>query len=214
VKKETLITIVVFLGVGFLGGYAYNAHRNSVPRQSVTPAAGAPSNAQPDGAAAASPSADNIGLPKGHPSVDARQIIEFFEGEANQNPNDPGPRLKLANFLYDQQRWADAISWYRQALRLSPRNVDAITDMATCSFNLGNFAEAISELDSALKINPRHEPTLFNLIVVNMEGLHNLPAAERAWTRLNAIDPAYPHLAALKHSLNAEMASARKPAMN
>jgi cytochrome c-type biogenesis protein CcmH/NrfG len=214
VKKETLITIAVFLGVGFLGGYAYNAHRNSLMKQSTTPAAEQPANSQPDGPAKVPGFTAGIGLPQGHPPVDARQIMQFLEAEATQNPTDPGPRLKLANFLYDQQRWAEAVSSYRQALRLSPRNVDALTDMATCSFNLGQFTEAISELNAALRINPHHKPTLFNLIVVDMEGIHNLQAAERAWERLNAIDPGYPRLAELKQSLDAEMASARSPALN
>lgn len=212
-KKETLITIVVFLGVGFLGGYAYNAHKNSVLRQNVTAVAEQAASGQTNPSATTSGSTEGIGLPQGHPPVDGNQIIEFFESEANQNPTDPGPRLKLANFLYDQQRWAEAIPWYHQALRLSPRNVDALTDMATCSFNLGQFAEANSDLHAALKISPNHEPTLFNLIIVNMEGLHNFAAAEGAWQRLHAIDPAYPHLEQLKQRLSTEMASGGKPAL-
>jgi tetratricopeptide (TPR) repeat protein len=213
VKKETLVTIVVFLGVGFLGGYAYNAHKNSVQRQTLASAAEQSAIAQRAAAATKPASTEGIGLPQGHPPVDAKEIIEFFEGEATQNPTDPGPRLKLANFLYDQQRWAEAIPWYRQALQLSPRNVDALTDMATCSFNLRQFTQAVRELHAALKINPSHEPTLFNLIVVNLEGLHNLAAAERAWERLHTIDPDYPHLEQLKQSLDAQIASAGKPAL-
>ena len=214
-KKETLITIVVFLGVGFLGGYAYNAHKNSALRQKFTAESVVddPPKSQPGDVSAlsASPSRASLGLPQGHPAVDARQIIQFFESAAAQNPTDPEPRLKLANFLYDQQRWADAISWYRQALALSPNNVDAMTDMATCSFNLGEFTQAINELDVALKIDPHHAPTLFNLIVVNLEGRRNLTAAQRAWERLNAINPAYPHLQRLKQELDAEMASVGRP---
>jgi cytochrome c-type biogenesis protein CcmH/NrfG len=216
VKKETLITIVVFLGVGFLGGYAYNAHQNSVLRQklAVNSTVQQSAMAQPSGSGTVSalPNGD-ADLPQGHPPVNAREIVQFFESAAAQNPSDPEPRLKLANFLYDQQRWADAIPWYRQALQLSPRNVDALTDMATCSFNLGQFAQAINELDEALKVDPQHQPTLFNLIVVNLEGVHNTAAARQAWKRLNAINPAYPHLGELKHRLDAQLASAGRPVL-
>jgi hypothetical protein len=218
VKRETLITIVVFLGVGFLGGYAYNAHKNSALRQKLTADSAPDGSAKPQAGAASppssSPSTVSEGLPQGHPPVDARQIVQFFESAAAQNPRDPEPRLKLANFLYDQHRWAEAIAWYRQALALSPNNVDAMTDMATCSFNLGEFRQAMNELDRALKVDPQHEPTLFNLIIVNLEGVHNLTAAQQAWARLNALDPAYPHLAQLKQSLDAEMAQAGKRPMN
>ncbi|HTV55098.1 MAG TPA: tetratricopeptide repeat protein [Terriglobia bacterium] len=214
-KKETLITIVVFLGVGFLGGYAYNAHQNSVLRQKLALSSSGQQSTtvQPGDSSTASAPASDVGLPQGHPPVDAREIIQFFESAAAQNPSDPAPRLKLANFLYDRQRWAEAIPWYRQALQLSPRNVDAMTDMATCSFNLGQFAQAINELDEGLKIDPQHQPTLFNLIVVNLEGAHNVAAARRAWKRLNAMNPAYPHLAELKQRLDAELASAGKPVL-
>jgi cytochrome c-type biogenesis protein CcmH/NrfG len=216
VKKETLITIVVFLGVGFLGGYAYNAHQNSVLRQklAINSIVQQSATAQPSSndAVSAPPHSDE-GLPQGHPPVNAREIVQFFESAAAQNPTDPEPRLKLANFLFDQQRWAEAIPWYRQAVQLSPKNVDAMTDMATCSFNLGQFAQAMNELDDALKVDPNHQPTLFNLIIVNLEGAHNLAAARQAWKKLNAINPAYPHLAELKQRLDAEMASAGKPAL-
>lgn len=213
-KKETLITIVVFFGVGFLSGYAYNAHRNSTLRQKVAEQAAADQSAAPQANAAApdpaSPDAGTVGLPKGHPPVNAQEIIQFFESAAARNPQDAGPRLKLANFLYDQQHWAEAVSWYRQGLALSPRNVDAMTDMATCLFHLSDFSQALNELSSALKLDPHHEPTLFNLIVVNLDGTHNLTAARQAWKRLNAMDPAYPNLQQLKQSLDAEVASAGK----
>jgi cytochrome c-type biogenesis protein CcmH/NrfG len=215
VKKETLITIVVFLGVGFLGGYAYNAHQNSVFRQKLALGSSAQQSAAPQAGDSSNPPApaSDVGLPQGHPPVNAREITQFFESAAAQNPTDPEPRLKLANFLYDQQRWAEAIPWYRQAAQLSPKNVDALTDMATCSFNLGQFAQAINDLKEALKIDPQHQPTLFNLIIVNLEGVHNIAAARQAWKKLNAINPAYPHLTELKQRLDAELASARRPAL-
>jgi tetratricopeptide (TPR) repeat protein len=215
VKKETLITIVVFLGVGFLGGYAYNAHKNSVLSEKIAARAATADSAPgqtPATPVAGSADAAGVSLPEGHPPVNAAEIIRFLEKAAAQRSRDPEPRLKLANFLYDQQRWAEAIPWYRRSLRLDPRNVDARTDMATCYFNMGQFSEAIQELDEALKADPRHEATLFNLIVVNLEGTHNLAAAEQAWQRLDAINPVYPHLEQLKQSLDAEIAATSRQA--
>jgi tetratricopeptide (TPR) repeat protein len=218
VKKETLITIVVFLGVGFLGGYAYNAHKNAALRQKLI------AESASDGSAKSQPGGENpfpsspddasLGLPKGHPAVDAGQIVQYFESAAAQNPTDPGPRLKLANFLYDQQRWADAIRWYRQVLALHPNDVDAMTDMATCWYNLGEFTQTDNELHEALKIDPHHQPTLFNLIVVNLEGSRNLVVAQQAWEKLRAINPSYPHLNELKRRLDAETRAAGNPASN
>lgn len=211
-KKETLVTIVVFLGVGFLGGYAYNAHKNSVRQRLPAESAQAGSAKAQAGDASGPAPEDNVaaGLPQGHPPVNAAEIIHFFESAAAKNPSDSEPRLKLADFLYDQQRWGEAIPWYSQALRLQPRNVDALTDLSTCYFNLGRFKKAIDELDRALKIDPHHEATLFNLVVVNMDGTHDLASAQKAWEELKAINPVYPHLEQLKQSLDAEMAATRK----
>lgn len=207
-KKETLITAIVFLGVGFLAGYVFNAQRNSASKQqpAASNVAAAPSSQQAsapaaqDGADSASP--DAASLPKGHPPITDAEIVKFFKDAASRNPSDPEPRLKLANFLFDQHHFNEAITWYQQALRLDPRNVDARTDMATCYFNLGKAREALDELHQALKIDPQHEATLFNLVVVNLNGTHDLRAARQAWQRLDQINPSYPNLDQLKQSLD------------
>ncbi|HEX5482779.1 MAG TPA: tetratricopeptide repeat protein [Terriglobia bacterium] len=201
-KRETLITAIVFLGVGFLAGYVFNAQRTS-RQQAASVAATSPSSPTSTAAAQADPgNSDASGLPKGHPPVNDAEIIKFFKEAASRNPSDPEPRLKLANFLYDKHEFSDAITWYQQALRLDPRNVDARTDMATCYFNLGKAREALNELHQALKIDPQHEATLFNLIVVNLNGTHDLRAARQALHRLDQINPSYPNLDQLKQSLD------------
>lgn len=208
-KKETLITAIVFLGVGFLAGYVFNAQRNSASKQqptaasNVAPASSSQQAGMPapqNGADSSSPDASR--LPKGHPPITDAEIVQFFKDAASRNPSDPEPRLKLANFLYDQHHFDEAITWYQQALRLDPRNVDARTDMATCYFNLGKAREALDELRQALKVDPQHEATLFNLIVVNLNGTHDLRAARQAWQRLDQINPSYPNLDQLKESLD------------
>jgi tetratricopeptide (TPR) repeat protein len=207
VKKETLLTIVVFLGVGFLGGYVYGSRKNSGFRTKDAASAVAPAPAEAN--ASASSASLGMGLPQGHPPVNAEEIIHFFENAAAQNPKNPEPRVKLADFLYDQQRWAEAIPWYRQSLDLNPQNVDARTDLATCYFNLGQFDRALQQLNEAIKVDPHHEATLFNLIVVNMEGTHNFKAAEQAWQQLREINPGYPNLDQIKQSLDAEIAASK-----
>lgn len=202
-KRETLITAIVFLGVGFLAGYVFNAQRTSRQQAASSSVAATSSSSRASAPAAQDdPGQDASGLPKGHPPVNDAEIIQFFKEAATRNPSDPEPRLKLANFLYDRHHFPEAISWYQQALRLDPRNVDARTDMATCYFNMGKTREALDELHRALKIDPQHEATLFNLIVVNLNGTHDLRAARQAWQRLDQINPSYPNLDQLKQSLD------------
>lgn len=203
VKKETLITAIVFLGVGFLAGFVFSARRSSALREQIAASTTPASPSSPGEVANQDGTADELsGLPKGHPPLNDAEIIQFFKDAAAHNPSDPEPRLKLANFLYDRHQFAEAIGWYQRALQLDPRNVDARTDMATCYFNLGNAREALKELQQALQVDPRHEPTLFNLIVVNLEGTHDLAAARKALQRLEKINPNYPNLDRLKQSLD------------
>lgn len=204
----------MFLGVGFLAGFAFNAHRNSIERaRAKAQSAMAASATDPGGSAesssgASQPSAAASGpadlgaqLPKGHPAVSDAEVIQFFKDAAVQRPQDPAPRLKLADFLYDRRNFNEAITWYQQALALDPGDADARTDMATCLFNVGRAQEALNQLHQALKSDPRHEPTLFNLVVVNMDGTHDFRAATQALDELKAINPGYPGLGELEQAL-------------
>jgi len=212
VKRETIITAIVFLGVGFLAGYIYEAQRTaSLQQTSATPAASAgPSQASADSTGSqASPDA-SASLPPGHPPVNEAAMIRLLEQEVAQNPTDPARSLKLANLFYDKRQFQQAIEWYEKALALDPANADARTDLGTSYFNLGRTQDALREFHRSLEINPQHRPTLFNLIVVNLEGAHDLRAAEDAWQKLHKLDPGYKNLDFLKQELDAARASAAK----
>lgn len=135
-------------------------------------------------------------------------MTRFLEDEASQKPNDPVPALRLANFLFDKQKFSDAVPWYEKSLALDPTNVDARTDLGTAYFDLGHADEAVKEFSQSLKVDPNHQPTLFNLIVVSLEGTHDLRAANYAWERLHRLNPDYPNLDRLKQELDGARAAA------
>jgi cytochrome c-type biogenesis protein CcmH/NrfG len=199
VKKEIVITAVVFLGVGFLAGYVYKAQ--SVPSGSeVESAPLSPTDEGP--ASGASAGASGQALPPGHPPIADPATIQMIEQQASQNPNDPAPALQLANLFFDQGQYDQAVPWYQKALQLDPKNVSARTDLGTCFFNLGKPDEALREFRQSLEIDPRHEPTLFNVVVVNLEGKHDLRAAREAWEKLHRLNPNYPNLDSLKQRID------------
>lgn len=203
-KKETIITAItaiVFFSVGFLTGYVYNAGQS--------PIAGVAPSGATGGAAQDSAVNSDLGLPPGHPPIDNSAAIHALEEEASQDPRDPKPPLKLANLFYDQKRFDQAVEWYEKALALDPKNVNALTDLGTAYYNLGRPQDAIREYKKSLEINPDHEPTMFNLIVVNLGGAHNLAAARAAWDKLHARDPNYPGLDRLKQALDSAGAPTR-----
>jgi cytochrome c-type biogenesis protein CcmH/NrfG len=213
-KKQTVLTAVVFFVLGFLAGYITDAQMNWRGRQkavmtatpsmpSEMPSGGAPGIAQAGGMPP--------GLPEGHPPIDMASIIKQFQEQAEQNPKDPEIPLKLANFLYDQGQYPQAIEWYQKSLAINPKNVNARTDLGTAYYYIGQTGKALEEYRQSLAIDPDHKPTLLNLIVVNLEGTHDMAAARRAWDRLHSLDPTYPSLQSLKQKLDAARGSGGGP---
>jgi tetratricopeptide (TPR) repeat protein len=220
VKKESVITAVVFLGVGFLAAYILQYERISSLQQKLiaasNPAAVAAANgsAPPSAAPASSASNAEAGLPAGHPPVSDATMIHFLEDEASEKPSDPAPPLRLADFLFDHKRFSDAVPWYKKSLALDPTNVNARTDLGTAYFNLGQPRQAAEEFTQSLKVDPDHQPTLFNMIVVSIEGTHDFREADRAWERLHRLNPDYPHLQQLKQELDAARSGEQRAAKN
>lgn len=200
-----LITAVVFLIVGFVAGYVFKS-------QTAPSGSAAESSATASSGAAASSPANGSALPPGHPAVDTspevQAQVQAMQQQAEANPQDPAAPLKLADFLYDHGDFQGAIPWYQKAVALDPRNVNASTDLGTCYFNLGRSNEALKQFQHSLEVEPQHQPTLFNIIVVNMEGKHDYKAARRAYDALYKLNPTYPKLDDLKKTLDQEAGQA------
>lgn len=208
-KIETIVTAVIFLSVGFLAGFIYKSQRQvNIP----APAVAAAAQGAESGPAAAMGMGGNAnvdpatGLPAGHPPLEIAQIIQSYEQRARQNPQDAAVPLQLANYLYDKKYFNLAIEWYERSLKLNANEINARTDLGTCYFYTGQARQAIAEYNKSLALDPNHQPTIFNLIVVNLEGTHDLRTAAKYWNELNRQNPNYPGLGEIKTKLDAAMA--------
>ncbi|TAM82606.1 MAG: hypothetical protein EPN47_08085 [Acidobacteria bacterium] len=209
-KIETIVTAVIFFSVGFLAGFIYKSQRQAIV---PAPAAAATANAESPSAGAMGVSGNAsvdpaTGLPKGHPPLEVAQIIQSYEQRARQNPQDAEVPLQLANYLYDNKYFNLAIDWYQRSLKLNSRDINARTDLGTSYFYTGQVQQAITQYNEALVMNPNHQPTIFNLIVVNLEGTHDLRTANKYWNELNRQNPNYPGLKDIRGKLDAAMGSA------
>ena len=210
-KIETIVTAIIFLSVGFLAGFVYKS-QSQTSAQAQVAVASAQSTGSPSAGAMGMGGSANVdpatGLPNGHPPLEVAQIIQSYEQQATQNPKDAQIPLKLANYLYDKKYFNLAIKWYERSLRLDPKDASARTDLGTSYFYTGQPQQAIAEYNKALAMNPGHQPTIFNLIVVNLEGTHDLRAARKYWNELNRQNPNYPGMNEIKAKLDAAMGNA------
>lgn len=210
-RKETIITAVVFLVVGFLAGYIAHAQLNSERTQRAAIAGGQALQDERAAQAAttsAVPGGESPKLPEGHPPLEIAGQMRALEDQANQNPSDPRPRLELANLLYDHHLYGRAIEWYQKALELDPKNISARTDMGTAYFYTGRPQDALREYRRSLEVDPKHEATLMNMIIVSLEGTRDLDSAQAAWERLKKVNPNHPKLDFFRQQLGAARTSA------
>jgi cytochrome c-type biogenesis protein CcmH/NrfG len=205
------MTAVVFLAFGFLAGYIYKAQTSrgaaEVQAGVAAPVPAAGDTRAAGGSGVASGAATGV-LPPGHPAIDDAAVVQAMQEQANSNPRDPAPPLKLADYLYDHGKYDQAIGWYQKAVQLNPADVNASTDLGTCYFNVGRSDDALRQFHQSLAIEPRHQPTLYNIIVVEMEGKHDYKAAADAWETLHRVNAAYPKLDELKQKLDQEQSAA------
>ncbi|MBZ5538361.1 MAG: tetratricopeptide repeat protein [Acidobacteriia bacterium] len=150
---------------------------------------------------APSPEAASGQLPEGHPPINPEPTIAAMKAEIEKSPASLEKITQLANFLYDNKRYKDAIDWYEKALKLNPKNPDVETDMGTAYYYVGDFNSALSHFDSSLRIDPRHIQTIHNKFIVLLDGKKDLAGARATLKQLESIDPQNPALAGLRKML-------------
>lgn len=185
-RRDLFITALIFLVVGFVAGAVYTRQTTSgALRPAAAPAAASGST-----------------LPVGHPPLDVAERWSTLQKQAEANPRDLRAQLELANFLYDTERWEEAITWYQRALELDPKNTDARTDLATGYYNLGRFDEAITHYTRALERERDKPQALYGLAMARLRGKNDAAGARRVYEQLRRTHPEFPGVATLAQLLN------------
>jgi tetratricopeptide (TPR) repeat protein len=90
---------------------------------------------------------------------------------------------------FDAARYDEAIKWYSEALKLSPKDADISTDLGYAYFAINEPDRALEQFDRSLTMNPKHLKTLWNIGVVRARGKQDLQGAQAAWEKLVEIAP-------------------------
>jgi hypothetical protein len=128
--------------------------------------------------------------------------VRTLTSAAQQRPQDAEIRVELGNVYFDAERFADAIKWYEEAVRIDPRNVDASTDLGVSYYYTNQPDRAIAQFDHSLSINPKHTKTLLNMGIVRAFGKQDLEGAAQAWEQVIAIAPDSQEARAAKQALD------------
>jgi tetratricopeptide (TPR) repeat protein len=149
-----------------------------------TEQAKAPAAAQVAAAPAAAPASSNT-----RAAIVDDAKVNALKSVAEREPANPKPRAELGNLYFDAERYDDAITWYEQAVKLTPNDENLSTDLGVCYYYTNQPDKALARFDASLKINPRHVKTLLNVGIVRAFGKQDLAGATKAWEQVIAIDP-------------------------
>lgn len=128
--------------------------------------------------------------------------VKALENMAAQNAKDPVPRVQLGNIYFDGEQFAQAITWYEQAIALNPNDANVSTDLGVAYYYTNQPDRALRQFDHSLTVDPKHIKTLLNVGIVRAFGKQDLQGAARAWQQVVDIDPNSPEGQAARKGLD------------
>ena len=128
--------------------------------------------------------------------------VSAFKTVAEREPSNPAPRVQLGNLYFDAERYDEAIKWYGEAVRLSPKDVNVSTDLGVSYYYSNQPDKALEQFDRSLKLDPKHAKTLLNVGIVKAFGKQDLDGATQAWQAVIALVPNSPEGQAAKRALD------------
>ena len=128
--------------------------------------------------------------------------VNAFTSVAEREPSNAAPRVQLGNLYFDAERYDDAIKWYTDALRLSPKEVEISTDLGVSYYYTNQPDKALEQFDRSLKLDPKHTKTLLNVGIVKAFGKQDLQGAQQAWEQVITLAPQSPEAQAARRALD------------
>jgi tetratricopeptide (TPR) repeat protein len=128
--------------------------------------------------------------------------VQALKTVAEREVSNATPRVQLGNLYFDAERYDDAIKWYGDAVKLSPKDVNVSTDLGVAYYYSNQADKALEQFDRSLKLDPKHAKTLLNVGIVKAFGKQDLGGAEAAWRQVIAIAPDSPEGQAAKRALD------------
>ena len=121
-------------------------------------------------------------MPAGMPLIN-EDVLSEKKAKVESQPDNLEAVIDLANYLFDNMHFKEAINYYDMALSINANMPDIYVEIGVCNFNLHKLEPAEEFFKKALKLKPLHSKALFNLGVVHFN-LNNREKAIQTWENL------------------------------
>jgi tetratricopeptide (TPR) repeat protein len=189
-KSDAVAFGIAGILFGLIAGWIIGSQQ-ATSRPPVTAAAATPQAAAPGASGATTRAA----------VLDETQV-NALKTVAEREKTNPAPRVQLGNLYFDAEKYDEAIKWYGDALKLSPKDVNVSTDLGVSYYYSNQPDKALAQFDTSLKLDPKHAKTLLNVGIVKAFGKQDLDGAEAAWRQVIAVAPDAPEGQAAKRALD------------
>ena len=115
--------------------------------------------------------------------------VNALKTVAERETSNATPRVQLGNLYFDAERYDEAIKWYGDAIKLSPKDVDVSTDLGVSYYYSNQPDKALEQFNHSLSLDPKHGKTLLNVGIVKAFGKQDLEGAEAAWQQVLQLQP-------------------------
>ncbi len=190
-KSDAITYGIAGVLFGLIAGWMIGSQQTA-----VRPGAAAPAQAESSAAPAAGGSGATRAAVLDQTQVNALQAV------AQREPQNPKPRIDLANLYFDAEKYDDAIKWYEDAYKLNPKDANVSTDLGVCYYYTNQPDKALAQFDKSLQLDPKHTKTLLNVGIVKAFGKQDLAGATEAWKQVLQIAPDSPEGQAAKRALD------------
>jgi tetratricopeptide (TPR) repeat protein len=196
-KSDAIAFGVAGVVFGLIAGWIIGSQQAmSTARQAAAPVA----QQAPGGAPAGGSSSTRAAI------LDEARV-NALKSVASRETSNATPRIELGNLYFDAERYDDAIKWYEEAVKLSPKDVNLNTDLGVCYYYVNQPDKALEQFDRSLKLDPTHPKTLLNLGIVKAFGKQDLQGASDAWQQVIKLAPDSPEGQAAKRALDSLQAA-------
>ena len=131
---------------------------------------------------------------------------------AERETSNAAPRVELGNLYFDAEQYDEAIRWYGDAIKISPKDVNVSTDLGISYYYSNQPDKALEQFKHSLAIDPKHGKTLLNVGIVKAFGKQDLDGAALAWQEVIKIAPDSREGQAAKRALDSLQSAHPAPA--